>query len=101
MLRPEQWQPRIIANDNSKHVPKQDNLANRNSEQDTRSLKHLPSLVQRLAESRFNLEHSAFEYLKQVSALDVETIGDSILAKLKERAVPCGVITKQLLMEVL
>jgi len=101
MLRPEQCQPRIIANDNSKHVPKQDNLANRNSEQDTRSLKHLPNLVQRLVRSGFNLEHSAFEYLKQVNALDVERIGDSILVNMKNRAIRGGVITKQLLMEVL
>jgi len=101
MLRPEQCQPRIIANDNSKHVPEQDNLANRNSEQDTGSLKHLPSLVQRLLRSGFSLAPSAFEHLKQVNALDVERIGDSILVNVKERAVPCGVITKQLLMEVL
>jgi DNA invertase Pin-like site-specific DNA recombinase/transposase-like protein len=101
MLRPEQYQPRIIANDNSKHVPEQDNLANRNSEEDTRSLKHLHSLVQRLVRSGFSLAPAAFEHLKQVNALDVERIGDSILVNLKERAVPCGVITKQLLMEVI
>jgi DNA invertase Pin-like site-specific DNA recombinase len=101
MLRPERSPQRILANGNSKHIPGQDNLANRNSEQDTRSPESLHRLIKRLAIPGFNLAPSAFEHLKQVNALDVETIGDSILVNLKGRTIPCGVITKQLLMEAL
>jgi len=101
MLTPEQRQQRIIANDNNKRVPRQDGLASKNSEQDTGSLEHTRRLVQRLVKSGFNLEPSAFERLKEVNGLDVETIGDSILANLKGRGIQGGVITKQLLVEAL
>jgi hypothetical protein len=90
-----------MANDNGKHASRQNILARKNSEQETRSNERLRCLVLRLAKSGLSLQPLAVEYLKEVNALDVETIGDLILAKLKEKNVPGGIITKELLAEVL
>jgi len=101
MFRPELSRERLTANDNSKHILERDSLVSRISEQYAASLESIRRLVRRLAKSGFSLEPLAFEYLKKVNALDVETIGDSIVENLNGRVIPGGVITRQLLMEVL
>jgi len=101
MVRPEQCQQRIIFNDNSRYVPEHYSVASRNSEQDAGWWESLRCLVHRFAISGYSLESSAVEHFKEVNVRDVETIGDLIFTKLKKKNLPGGIITKQILMEVL
>jgi DNA invertase Pin-like site-specific DNA recombinase len=101
MLTPEQCQQMIIANDNRKDAPRQDGFVNRSSDQETTSLERTRYLVQTLVKAGLNLEPSAFEYLKEMNGLDVQTIADLIIANFTEKNMSSGVITKQLLMEML
>jgi DNA invertase Pin-like site-specific DNA recombinase/DNA-directed RNA polymerase subunit RPC12/RpoP len=67
----------------------------------TRALERVPRILHTLTKFGLNLEPPAFDYLKEVKEVTVETISGSILTKLRERALAGGLITKQLLVELL
>jgi len=71
------------------------------SNEATGTLERARQILYKLVTSGFNLDPSAFQYLKDMSEVTLETISDSILMKMKEKTLPGGLITKQLLVELL
>jgi len=71
------------------------------SNEATGTLGRARQTLYKLVASGFNLDPSAFQYLKEMNEVKLETINDSILMKMKEKALPGGLITKQLLVELL
>jgi site-specific DNA recombinase len=73
-------------------------IRRRSLNEGTMALQRASHIVHMLATLRLSLERSAFDYLKE---LKLETISESILRRLTEKALPGGIITKELLVELL
>jgi len=101
LLRADQSQPITVARDDAKCRSHQDHVAGIGLEKNAETLEPLRGLVRRIVLSGFNIEVAAFEHIKEMKDVDVGAIGDAILAYLKRRPVPAGIITKQVLMEAL
>ena len=76
-------------------------IARQRSNEATVTLERARQILHSLVTSGFNLEPPAFQYLKQLDEVTLETINDLILTKTKEKTLHGGLVTKQLLVELL
>jgi DNA polymerase II small subunit len=63
-------------------------------------MEHLRHLVQDLAEAGYQLDRSAYEYLRKMEEPEVSTFGDTLLVKIGDKTLPSRILTKEKLLEI-